>query len=209
MKEIVKLIVVLTLICVVAAVALAQVYAITKEPIAHEKRMELLGAIQQVVPAYTNEPDKDEITADGRSFYPGFNDGLYVGAAIAVSSDKGYAGTIDALVGVDAAGEVRGVRVLSMAETPGLGSKITDPDYLRQLVYKDAGEQTRRTLSNTDWRVRKDGGEIDQITGATISPRALTEAIRDGLTDYDKNKDRIAAAEKAAGDAAPAPEAEK
>lgn len=193
MKDIARLILTLGLICTVAAVALSQVYSLTKGPIEHQKRMELLGAIQRVLPTYDNQPDQELVTIDERSFYPAFKDGQFVGAAIPVATQEGYSGEIKALVGVNAADEVSGVEVLDQRETPGLGSAIAKPEFLETMIWSDQGKKTRRTLKNTDWRVKKDGGDIDQITGATISPRALAGAIKEGLVSYKDNRKKIVA----------------
>ena len=198
MKEIGKLILVLTLICTTAALVLSQVHRVTEGPIAEQRRNELRRAITEVLPDHDNQPD--ELTyvgegsdgREGRVFYIASREGRYAGAAFPVVTRRGYSGEILALVGVDAAGEVYGVRILTHAETPGLGSHITDPEFLETLVFRDDARRERRTLANTDWRVVKDGGEIDQITGATISPRALVEAIAEGLVDYRDQAEAIA-----------------
>ena len=97
--------------------------------------------------------------------------------------DSGYSGNIAIMVGVDPQGEVTGMEILSHAETPGLGDKITQP------WFKDMFKG--KSLDNADWRVKKDGGEFDQITGATISPRAVVGAIRRGLEFFREHQDEI------------------
>ena len=87
------------------------------------------------------------------------------------------------MVGVDPNGVITGVEVISHSETPGLGSKITEPQFL--------GLFPGRSLSNTHWAVKKDGGDIDQITGATISPRAVVAAIYTGLEDFSAHREDI------------------
>jgi len=200
MKEILRLALVLTAICVVAAAALAQIYKVTAGPIAHQKRMEMLRAIEAVLPAHDNEPDRDTYASEtqgdeARTFYIGRQGSEVTGSAFRVSDKDGYGGSIEAIVGVDPAGAVSGVRILDHRETPGLGNKIAKPWFLDRIVFKDPEtKKVRRTLENTDWRVKKDGGEIDQITGATISPRSLVRAVSSGLQDFGDNREQILAA---------------
>jgi electron transport complex protein RnfG len=193
MKDIFRLIIVLTCICIVSAIALAKIYDLTKEPIAHQKRLEVLRAIKTVLPPYDNEPDRDFATLPmgvekkgeeiKRSFYRGKKDGRLIGIAFKVTSSEGYGGTIEAMVGVLPDGTIHGVEVLSHLETPGLGAKIGEAKFKDR--FKD------RNLSNTKWAVKKDAGDIDSITGATISSRAVIKAIKEGLTFYEDHKAAI------------------
>jgi electron transport complex protein RnfG len=196
MKEILKLMLVLTSICFVAALALSQVYELTREPIAYQKRLEVLRAIRVVLPEIDNEPDKDVVhlqssdTAGGEprdiTFYRGRLNSDIVGVAFVVKSWEGYGGDIEIMLGVDPQGSILGIEILSQLETPGLGAKIAEKPFRQQFV--------GRTLRNTKWAVRKDGGDIDQITGATISPRAVVKAVERGLRIFDKNKAEICSA---------------
>jgi electron transport complex protein RnfG len=193
MKEILKLMLVLTSICFVAALALSQVYELTKEPIAYQKRLEVLRAIRVVLPEIDNEPDKDVVrlpsseTARGetqdRTFFRGRLKGDIVGVAFVVESREGYGGDIEIMVGLDPQGSILGIEVLSHLETPGLGAKIVEKPFKKQF----AG----RNLGNTKWAVQKDGGDIDQITGATVSPRAVVKAIERGLRLFAQKKAEI------------------
>lgn len=186
MRDVLRMVLVLGVVCVVAALGLAKVYDLTKEPIAEAKRQELLRAIRAVLPPFTNEPDRDRIEADGRTYYPARAEGRLTGVAIPVSSPEGYGGTIEALVGVNPEGVVTGVAILAHAETPGLGAKAANPEYLAQFKGK--------SLTGARWAVKKDGGDFDQITGATITPRALVSAIRKGLEGFQKDRSRVVAA---------------
>jgi electron transport complex protein RnfG len=193
MKDIFRLIIVLTGICIVSAIALAKIYDLTKGPIAHQKRLEVLRAIKTVLPPYDNEPDRDfaklpmGVEKKGeeinRSFYRGKKDGRLIGIAFKVTSSEGYGGTIEAMVGILPDGTIHGVEVLSHLETPGLGAKIGGAKFKDR--FKD------RNLSNTKWAVKKDAGDIDSITGATISSRAVIKAVKEGLTFYEDHKASI------------------
>lgn len=193
MKEILKLMLVLTAICFVAALALSQVYQLTREPIAHQKRLEVLRAIRAVLPDTDNEPDKDVVrlpcgtTSRGDSgevsFFRGRFNGKLAGVAFVVESHEGYGGEIEIMVGVSPHGTILGVEILNHLETPGLGAKIVQKAFRQQFVGRD--------LENTKWAVRRDGGDIDQITGATVSPRAVVKAIQKGLEIYRENQRKI------------------
>jgi len=184
--NIVKLVVVLTIICVISAFALALVYNVTKEPIAKQKRLEMIKAIKSVLPSSAvNDPVKDKVTIEKKDIYIGKDKNNKVtGVAFKVYSKEGYGGTIEIMLGINCKdNSVNGIEILSMSETPGLGAKITEDWFKNQ--YK------KRNLKNTNWKVKKDGGDIDQISGATISPRAVTKAVYNGLKFFEKYKNKI------------------
>ena len=189
MREILKLTVVLTIICSAAATALALAYNLTKDPIAHQKRLKKLKAIRAVQSDYDNEPDQDfvdlPIDKDNGAptrFYITKKGGVFTGVAFTVSG-TGYGGTIELMLGLTPEGTIAGVTILKHTETPGLGAKITEARFMGQFVSKN--------LDNIKWALKKDGGEIDQITGATISPRAVVEALHLGLTFFAGHKHEI------------------
>ena len=100
----------------------------------------------------------------------------------------GYSGKIHLLVGVNVDASLAGVRVIKHAETPGLGDGIE--------IRKSAWIKNfdGKSLDNPDaagWRVKRDGGEFDQLTGATITPRAIVSAVRNTLLYYRQNADMI------------------
>jgi len=199
MKEIARLILVLTAICVVAAASLSAVYTITKEPIERAAREEKLSAMRKITPAFTNEPDVDKVTIPlgkddkgneiTRDYYIAINDNAVVGIDFEASSAAGYGGTIYIIVGVTPDGTLTGVEVLKHSETPGLGTKVTAEAWLAQFKGRD--------LANTVWSVKKDGGDIVYTSGATISPRAVVAAVKQGLEDFSSHREEImAGAEK-------------
>jgi len=112
--------------------------------------------------------------------------GLFV-----VSARDGYAGPIRLLVGVAMDGTVTGVRVLEHRETPGFGDRIetTKSDWVLQF--------DGHSLQNPEaakWAIRDDGGQFDQLTGASVTPRAVIKAIKETLTYFMANRDAIFAA---------------
>ena len=189
MKELFKLTIVLTIICSLAATALALVYTITKEPIAFQQRLKKLKAIKAVQPDYDNEPDQDfvDLKIDESSdaltrFYKTKKGETPTGVVFMVSA-VGYGGTIDLMVGLNPEGTITGVQVLRHTETPGLGAKITEDKFLHQF--------TAKNVQNTNWTLKKEGGDIDQVSGATISPQAVVKALSEGLVFFSENKDKI------------------
>jgi len=197
MKEIGRLVLVLTLISAGAGLILALVEGVTRAPIAEQRRMEMVKALQAVLPGMDLAPDQDVVTLVvgqdkkgrdiTRAFYRGRQNGAISGVAFKVVAPDGYSGNIDILVGVLPDGIVQGVEILTHAETPGLGSKIQE-DWFRSQFHG-------KSLAGADWRVKKDGGDFDQITGATISPRAVVGAIRKGLEFFRDHQAQIAGQE--------------
>lgn len=193
MKDILKLVIALTLITAGAGTILALVEESTREPIAEQRRLETVRALQAVLPEIDNQPDgdtvklllgKDKRGRDVlRTFYRGRHENSLVGIAFKVTAPDGYSGNIDIMVGIRPDGTIVGIEILTHAETPGLGDKIELPSFKDQFQTK--------TLDNIDWRVKKDGGEFDQITGATISPRAVVKAVHAGLIFFNEHRTEV------------------
>ncbi|MEK6712874.1 MAG: RnfABCDGE type electron transport complex subunit G [Nitrospirota bacterium] len=185
----VRLILVLTIFCLVAAAALAKVYDITKGPIAEQERLKTISGLKAVLPAFNNDLDKEatEVVVGqdkkGRDikikFYEGKMDENTVGTAFQVIAPDGYAGNISILMGVGPDGKVSGIEIISHKETPGLGNKIQKDEWKGQFKGRSLDDGTKLA-------VKKDGGEIDQFSGATISPRAVVNAVKKGLEIYKK-----------------------
>lgn len=193
MKDIARLVIVLTLIAAGAGLVLSLVEAVTREPIAEQRRQQTLKALQAVLPPIDNAPDTDTVSLVvgkdkkgrdvERTFYRGRKEGELSGVAFKVVAPDGYSGNIEIMVGVDGAGTVTGIEILSHAETPGLGDKIAH-DWFK--------DQFRgQNLGSADWRVKKDGGDFEQITGATISPRAVVGAVAKGLEFFGEHRREI------------------
>lgn len=187
MNGIGKLVVVLTAIAVGSAVSLALVYSATKGPIEEARRMKLVRLLRNVLPPFDNEIDKEsEEKSAGtdsrgreirRTVYTARKDGKIVGRAFQTTAPDGYAGDILVLMGVAPDGMLTGVEIVAHKETPGLGDKIARREWRE--TFK--GKTLRSKLD-----VKKDGGEIDQFSGATISPRAVTKAVKEGLKFVEK-----------------------
>jgi len=130
------------------------------------------------MPAEPSPAELEQAVDAGQAGFRARRDDDVVAVAIPVVTSRGYSGDIRLLVGVDAAGEVLGVRVLQQNETPGLGDKITADrsDWILDFLGRRLGDPPAE-----EWKVKKDGGVFDQFTGATVSPRAVVGAVRDAL----------------------------
>ncbi len=106
--------------------------------------------------------------------------------AFRVVAPDGYSGDIELLMGVRADGQISGVRVISHHETPGLGDAI---EVRRSAWIKTFTGRSIGDPGDAGWRVKRDGGQFDQFTGATITPRAVVKAIRKGLTFVARHRD--------------------
>ncbi len=185
-----RLVVVLGGICTVAGLSLAGVYEVTKEPIAYQKKLEVIRSLEAVLPGLTTDPDSfflDMEREDGSSVRvfraPSEGGDGVAGAAFQVVAPDGYSGKIYIMMGVLPDGKLGGIEILSHAETPGLGSLIVDESW--------KGIFRGRSLDDTNFKVKKDGGDIDQLTGATISPRAVSGAVEKGLIWFRDNRDTV------------------
>ena len=162
----------LFVICLVCSALLAGVYALTAEPIAAAAAAKNEAAIKEVLPesAVTIEEVRT-VDMDGQKYEYNLaydEQGNTVGCAINVAP-VGFGGPIAIKVGFDANGVIWNTKVLSQAETPGLGAKCTEASFSDQ--FKGFNPAQKR-LS-----VKKDGGDVDAITASTITSRAYASAL--------------------------------
>lgn len=175
----------LTWVTLVAAVGLGFVYEITREPIEQARLKKQLKAIESVIPGYDNNPVEESekvrvaAGADSLEFFPAKKAGELIGVAVKARSRKGYSGDIWLMVGFAKDGTIGNISVVAHQETPGLGSKMSDDAFLKQFI--------SRNPSATDLRVKKDGGTVDAISGATISSRAFSEAVIEAHKTWEKS----------------------
>ncbi|MBS1231905.1 MAG: rnfG [Bacteroidetes bacterium] len=165
----------LTLIALVSSALLGFVYEITKEPIALSNFNKKLNAIKQVVPEFSNNPDDEMFrlpTGEGDSLdiYPAKKDDIIVGYAVNTNTSKGFSGNISLMAGFKPDGTIINITVLEQKETPGLGTKMVEPQFKDQFNDKNPGVFALK--------VKKDGGQVDAITAATISSRAFCDAVQ-------------------------------
>jgi len=159
-------------ICLVCSALLAAVYAVTAEPIAAAATAKNEAAIKDVLPetAVTIEEER-EVEYNGGTYKYNLaydKDGNTVGCAINVEP-LGFGGPIIIKVGFDAYGVICNTKVLSQAETPGLGAKCVEPSFSAQFKGFNPAEKSLK--------VKKDGGDVDAITASTITSRAYANGL--------------------------------
>lgn len=174
------------LYALVAGGALAFVNGKTLPLITENKALGETRALAEVLPGMEGGFDERKNEGGKLSYWIGYRDAgkTEIGGYIFIARGSGYSSIISSMVSFDANGAIVGVKILSQQETPGLGAKIqevrrgeTDPWFPRQFIGK--------TVSD-DIKVKKDGGDIDAITGATISSRTVTDSINSGLRELMK-----------------------
>ena len=158
-----------------SSACLGFVYELTREPIEMAALNKKLEAIRQVVPEFNNNPDSEMFrlpTGEGDSLdiYPAKKDTELVGYAVNTYSKNGFSGVIRLMAGFKPDGTIYNITVLQHKETPGLGTKMTEPSFRDQFVSKNPSEFRLK--------VKKDGGSVDAITAATISSRAFCDAVQ-------------------------------
>jgi electron transport complex protein RnfG len=199
MREILKMIVVLALITGVSGLLLAGVNEGTRE----QRKKQILQfvkgpAVEDVLRGCTNNPLDDvkelpltpeetggEIDAGFVDIFPGYKDGTLWAVALEDAS-TGFGGDIGVIVGIDVeTSELVGIGITTNKETPGLGARVTEEGFrgnFKGISLEDKAQ------------VVADGGQVDAISGATISSRAVCAAVNNAMAFYMQNKDKILAA---------------
>ncbi len=197
MSKFVKIPLILSIMTFLCAGLLMVSESLTHEKIAEQKKQLLLASLEQLIPQslHDNDLTKNTITIfdqeslghrTAQTVYIGMMNDKLSAVAIPATARNGYSGDIDIMVGVTASGQITAVKILSHQETPGLGDLIEPhkSNWIQQFP-----NQSFQTVTQDNWRVKKDGGDFDQITGATISPRAVTDALRNVLQYHNLNFD--------------------
>jgi len=182
-------------ICFLVSVLLIIGNLETRGRIADHVDEERRATLAQVLPPglYDNQPlaEARQLPQEGvfiapPTLYPATREGAYSGAALQTAV-FGWGSEIQFILGVNAAGAITGVRVISHRETPGLGDKI---DISRDNWITRFDGHSLANTSESEWAVKKDGGVFDQFTGATITPRALVRGIHQSLVVLDRERQR-------------------
>src|SRR4030042_2880915 len=165
----------LTLIALGSSAGLCFVYELTKEPIALTVLNKKLDAIREVVPEFNNNPNEEMFrlpTGEGDSLeiYPAKKDGKLTGYAVNTYTNAGFSGYIGLMAGFMPDGAIINITVLLQKETPGLGTKMADPEFKDQF--------NGMNPADFQLKVKKDDGPVDAITAATISSRAFCDAVQ-------------------------------
>lgn len=177
--KLLKLIIPMLFVALLSAISLAVVYKLTKEPIKAAKNAKELSAINEViVTEFNNNPfeEKIQIKNTGIEIYPARLDGTITSVAIKTFSNDGFGGKIELIVGFFLDGTITGYKIIEQKETPGLGDKVMEDGFANQLAGLHPDEQT--------FGVKQDGGEIDAVTGATISSRAVINTVKRAFDVY-------------------------
>ncbi|EJS2608501.1 electron transport complex subunit RsxG [Vibrio alginolyticus] len=171
---------------------------LTKDQIKVQEQKQLLSVLNQVIPenmhdnaltqACTMVTSPDLGTLRAMPAYLATKNGEPIAIAIESIAPDGYNGEIKVITGIDNQGNILGTRVLNHQETPGLGDKID----LRvtDWILSFTGKQVTESNWNS-WKVRKDGGDFDQFTGATITPRAVVKVVRNTVNYVNQSREDI------------------
>lgn len=175
----------LLIITLVSGGVLGYVYNLTKEPIAKAKLAKKVKAIKGVLPNFNNDPNEkmQVVAVDDKlsmEFYPAMEDEKAVGTAVKTFSKRGYGGLVWLMVGFSEEGIIHDIQVLEHTETPGLGTKMATPNFKDQFKGKNP--------KDFSLKVKKDGGDVDAITAATISSRAFCDAVQRAYDELEKGK---------------------
>ncbi len=192
----------LAAIAAICTALVAFTYQLTDERIAANEQAWLEQSLQPALSGlfFDSGVSESVVTIPAPHELPGSEDAIIyrvysgespVAALFVVSARDGYAGAIRMLVGVGIDGTVTGVHVLAHRETPGLGDWIesSKSDWVKQF--------DGRSLTNPraeGWKIKRDGGEFDQLTGASVTPRAIVKAVKETLQYFGANADSIFAA---------------
>ena len=203
MKNTIMLVVVLTIVCLISALSLALVNNVTASRIAEEKHKTKLRAVLSALPRdqvhYDNDPGKDIVKIpewtekDGtpKEIYLGKRQDKVVGVAF-TAVGEGYGGFITVMVGVDLNEKITGIEIIEHAETPGLGAKIESSELFKnQFKGKSTEGSENGELVVIKGRNTENNWEIEALTGATISPRGVVQAVNEGLAKFRQFKDQI------------------
>jgi electron transport complex protein RnfG len=191
--------VLLTLFAVVCTVLVAYTFESTRGRIAKSEREALLQSLHSVIPPEMHDNDlfSDVILVTSKKYLgtdqpvPVFRarkNGKPVAAILTPIAPDGYNGAIKLIIGIRYDGTIIGVRVLQHNETPGLGDAI---EVRRSPWIHVFDGRSLQNPGKEGWKVKRDGGDFDQITGATITPRAVVKAVHNALLYFAKNKKHL------------------
>ena len=190
---------VLALFAITGTFFVSFTYDNTIDRINENKRLALLKAFHVLIPpsAHDNDIFTDLIQVTDRNLlgnkkpvniYRARKDNKPVAVIINSVAPDGYNGNIELLVAINFDGVLAGVRVVHHKETPGLGDAIEESrsDWITKFKHLSLN-----TPDKKGWAVKRDGGEFDQFTGATITPRAVVKAVYKTLSYYKENRDTL------------------
>lgn len=190
MNELVKMFLVLTLICIASAVALTALNQGLAEQIFLQEEVNLRGpAVQDIFPDAPNDPMADAFTKtiDGQDWriYPVIENDQVTAVAMETVGTGGYGGNVSVMTGIAVdEGEIAGVRVTKHSETPGIGTRVADPSYLRTYAGRD--------IQGTDFTLQPAGGDVEAVSGATRTSTAVVRGVRQAAEFVREHQEEIA-----------------
>ncbi len=189
-KHLTKTSLLLGLFALLGCSLVALSFQFTFEQIKANERAKLLSTLNQFVSEneYDNDLFNDTRIINNEIVYRARKAKKPVAAIMTTVAPDGYNGRIRLLIAITYKGSLIGVRVLSHQETPGLGDKI---ELRRSNWILTFNERSLTNPNSAAWKVKKDGGEFDQLTGATITPRAIVKAVYKTLVFYQKNRELV------------------
>jgi Na+-translocating ferredoxin:NAD+ oxidoreductase subunit G len=194
------------LISCAATALMAWVFVITEAPISAAQQQKNTAALSQVLPAFDNQPTKEAVTLSNVTFYVARKGGQITGFAGETITTKGYAGEVCVLAGLKPDGTITTVLVTKQSETPGLGTVVAERVREKTISGILAGKKEtglppnpildqfngmKAKAGQTPWAVKKDGGDLDAITGATITSRAVGGAVFTIAEAFAQNKEQL------------------
>lgn len=167
-----NLVLTLFIIAAISAILLALVNKITQGPIKIAQEQKEKDALQEVLPSFTDLQTIYIANVDGSDslkVYQAKSDGKIIGYGVNTYTMQGFNGRIEIMVGFDTTLTIINTSVINHSETPGLGDKISGPEFRNQFIGKNP--------ENFKLQVKKDNGDVDAITASTISSRAFCDAL--------------------------------
>lgn len=169
------------------------------------------NALKMILPEFDNNPGDNILIKNLKdrdvTFFPAMKNNKLVGIAAGTITTEGYGGKLSLMLGMNPDGKIRTVIVTEHNETPGLGTTVTDRKREKTIFDIFAGGKKNSDIkmpankvldsfenhdvSSAPWKVKKDGGNIEAITGATISSRAVTDAVNAIAKEFTEYKDEI------------------
>jgi electron transport complex protein RnfG len=184
-----KMVLALFLVSAIASTSLGIIYALTKDTISEARKLQKQNAIKTVLPDFDNDPlekiEKRSIDGDTLYFYIAEKDGKWIGTAVETFTTKGFSGKFKLMVSFTPDGKIYNISVLEHRETPGLGDKMEKEKSLDKNTGKSWSSQFEGK-NPVEFRlsVKKDGGDVDAITAATISSRAYCDAVQRAYNEF-------------------------
>ena len=179
-----NMLIALMVITIVSGGVLGFIYGMTKPAIDKVEENKNIKAINEVLKTDVAIATTEARVIDDLTYNLAYDaNGDFIGAAVKTYSMNGFGGKVELMVGMLKNGIINKVSVLSQAETPGLGANMVNDKFKGQFDGKDPKTFTLK--------VKKDGGDVDAITAATISSRAVSEAIKKAADGFEANKDQF------------------